>query len=352
MNTRSLLILTITLGAIALGLTLWDQTSAQRMQNWNLPSDRSLVSESVLQETRAIQIHDGDKTVTLTPDSSGQWTVKEANGMRLDASRFKSLVSFLSEGKLERFITDKSEKFEPLGIGRHKLEFKGDDGNTLAELAIGDTAQVGGIFIRRNQEEAIYRTGESLTLQYDPFDWVDKKLFQGTPEKVKKVSISGFPEDSTTVIASRSEEEGKTDFVIDPLIVGFDLESSTLDSALRSLLNSRFTKTVEAAEIESFKGEAITYHLTFDDGSTVIAKVVQKPKPPEEETEDTEAKPASVPQSSTEPVYLWFEGNDSDQLTHPVQEQWVYEISNYTFNNLKKSPLIAAPAVPTPEATP
>jgi len=341
MNTRSLLILTISLGVVAIGLSILDRSHAQHLQDWGLPKDRTLVKEEVLKDTHSIVLHDGDKVVTLQPDAENKWSVVETRGMRADSSKFKSLVNFLTNGKLERFITEKAEKANALGIGKQYLEFLDAKGNSLGKLAIGDNAQVGGRFVRRNAESAIYRTNESYTLQADANEWIDKKLFQVTPEKIQHVTISNLPESNPSVEAQRQTGEDKRGFELAKPIEGFSFEPATLESGLRTLMNLRFTRvldTSEVAEMDKLRDIAVTYTLGFNENAStesVVFKVARLPTP---ETDEEADKTTS---SNSQPVYVWIEGNSTNALTHPVMTDKVFEVSSYSYDNLIRSPLKA-----------
>lgn len=340
MNTRALLILTISLGAIAIGLSVLDRHHAQQLQDWNLPKDRKLVSEAVLKQTHAIGLHDGDQTATLQPDTSNKWSVVETGGMRVDADKFKTLVSFLTDGKLERFITEKPEKAAALGIGKQYLEFLDASGTSLGKLAIGDAAQVGGRFVQRQGESAIYRTDETFALQAEPYEWVDKKLFQSSLDRVQSVTLSNLPDGEPLVFAKRTETDEKNGFELKTPVEGFELVPSTLESNLRSLLNLRFTKVVpvsEVAEMGKLREYAVTYTLGFEKDqpeNQVVFNVSRLPNPETDHDSETD-KSASNPNL----VMVWFEGTAQASMTHPIIPGKVYEIASYSFDNLVRSPL-------------
>lgn len=357
MKSRSLLILTLSLGVIALILEISQNLRSRQNLDWNLPDDRSLVPESILAQASGLRLSANGHTVTLLPDASSGWAVGELEGMRADSSRLRSITTFLNEGKLERYIADSEAKATQLGIGDPTITLLDAEGNALGGLHVGDAAQAGGRFVQRVGETEIYRTSASITLQSDPQNWVDKRLFRATPEAVQSVNIQLHSSDTPPVTAHRSEGESPV-FQWQDATDSHTFDATRLESNLRSLLNLRFIRlhrATEVSDLEQLRSRATRYAITFaseasEDTSgapeTLSVYIAQRPAPEPESGQDAPAQPSSSP------AFLWIEAasGSSDALTHPDPSDWIFEFSSFTYDNLVR-PVLTPVASEDPSET-
>ena len=348
MNKRSLLILTIALGAIALLLSVLDAFSAKRKANWNLPEDRSLVSVDTLRNTRKIVILDNDKpVVTLQSDDDNKWIVTEEHALYVDHRRLNELVKSLQDNSLDRFVTRDTEKIAKLNIGQKELRFFDSDGKLLDSILFGKNGKKGGIFIQREGDDVVYLSAFADALDNDPSRWIEKKLIYVGAEDLAKIEAhwTGESEDTLTV----TQENAEADFELSPARDGYELNTGKVESTLHAIFNLRFNKASLKSELPDYE-EAMKSAITFsfqllkDEGDFTVA-FARSSKVVEQENDKGEMESKTV----NGLVYMTLTSNTSHVALPKNADQLVFVIPDYSFNSIPKSSAEWLMVKPTPE---
>lgn len=336
MNKRSLLILTIALGAVALLLSVLDHFSAKRKANWNLPEDRSLVSVDTLRNTTKIVIRLNDvPVVTLQSNDENKWIVPEERSLYVDHTRLNRLVKALQDNSLDRFVTRNAKKMDKLNLGEKELQFFGDDGKLLASIRFGKNGKNGGVFLQRDGDKVVYLSAFADTLDVDPSRWIEKKLIYLGAEDVATIEAhwTGGSEDTLTV----TQENAEADFVMNPAREGYELNAGKVESALHSIFNMRFNKVSLKSELSDYEDamkSAITFsfQLLKDEGDFTVA-FARSSKVVEKENDKGEMESETV----NGPVYMTLTSNTSHVALPKDADQLVFTIPDYSFNSIPKS---------------
>lgn len=173
-----------------------------------------------------IQSHEGKVTLAQAPD--GQWSVAEQGGFSADVQKIKTLLVRLNTEKIAHRTTGKKEQLAGLGVltaeenggkwekGKtgYRIRFLDAKGDSLFDLMIGRdrggerNAGFGGTYVRFGSEEAAYLIKDTVLRDYQPEDWIEKKIFDEVADKVLKTIRIRRP-GKKEMVFSREKPEAK-----------------------------------------------------------------------------------------------------------------------------------------------
>jgi len=333
MKNRNLFILTVSLGAIALLLTLFEQWSSKRSGEWNLPEDRDLLERSVLEQTAAIRIlQNGTPEVTLSRNAEGNWVVSEYHAFPLNRSKLDKLLRELQDASLDRFVTANTEKTERLNLGRREIQFLSEPESVIHSITFGKPGKNGGLFVKRESDEKVYFTDFSGTFDVDPAQWVSKDLLSGTLDDLQKVSVEWGGGESVEI--QRNAESDA--FELTNAESGESLDLPRVQRNLRTLLNARFTEVHQASDLDDFEAameSAVRVTLDWGDAGKVEFALGR-------ETTIVESKNEAGEVTESEehgPVYATLHSEGDVSLLPQDKQEWVLQLSDYTFTSMPAS---------------
>jgi hypothetical protein len=314
---------------------------------------------------RAISIRDNEREVLLKQGSDG-WAVEQRGGYPVDLERLSRALTDLRGMKIGgkqiigRGAWAADSLLEPAegvteGVGTH-IRILDDKDTELAALVLGGDVETSGanspMFggpVQRlvripADEDTVWTIGSTLgEFQARPEDWLDKAFFN--VEKMKSLAVTPANKDLAWEVARASEDE--TDYTLQNQKPKEEFDASKL--SLTSLLSAPsfndvkskseaadLLKDAATARIATFEG--FTYDLQVakvdQDGASkyYLAIAVQADIPKERKAGENE--------SEEDKTRLDEEfKNNNERLTEKLEKeqklsQWVYEVAEYTVNNL------------------
>ena len=251
---------------------------------------------------------DSDESVTLVKQENG-WLVKEKSGYPADFEAVSELLGGLSELRVAERKTAKPENHGRLGVAARgegtgtliSVQTISAEAGEMLELVVGKPAESRGSFVRLNGEDQVYLTDAVVSADTDVMSFVDAVIINVDSADVQSVAISG---PGSYLSAGRSE--AGAEMTLENLPVGAELKYDTVaDSLARLLINLRFTD-VEPYDASIFQSASLLKVTTFSRGEIEV--------------------------NSTESA-----GEHWIHLANPDLEQWQYQVSEHTYNELNKS---------------
>jgi hypothetical protein len=308
-----------------------------------------LLASALAESAGEIRISDQGKTVTLKRDADGGWIVPSYHDFPADFAKLTGLVATLTDTKVQRLVTARSDRLARLGFGDTGLTLLDATGKELWQVKVGKTADGGGRFLRFGSDEKGFLAPLNLWLDADSKSWADANLLTLKPETVAKV-VLGFTDPAAPAITISREKTDAAWSATAP--EGQQLKIDRVTSLLSSLCNLRFTDTLapddpqvatalahsRTVELTTFEGR--TYAITFGrrpeekkpKPATPVAETTNAPA----ETTATAAKPKE-PEFETipaGPVIVKIADSAADSKLNALMAKRAFQVSEWTFTGL------------------
>ncbi len=198
MKPSGLLIATFVLAALV-GTLYWS--------NHHKPSESSVsadVPPKVLSlkksDITGVEIKkDGQETVDLAKDSSGNWQITSPEPLHADQGAVSGVVATLSDLSSDRLVDAKATNLDQYGLGHPSVEADVTEKNGKTEkLLIGDTLPTGyGAYAALAGEPRVYSIASYTETAIDkgPNDLRDKRLITEDSDKVSRVELQAKKQD-------------------------------------------------------------------------------------------------------------------------------------------------------------
>jgi hypothetical protein len=321
---------------------------------------RKLVEAAVLRDTRTLQVGDDEESVQIRQLADGRWVLPQQSNLPADYDALKRLVDNVMDAEVRRTVTRRPERMERLDLGERTVRFLDDAGDALLEVEIGRSAEGGGVYAQRSDDESAFLLAESLFFSTGLSSWTKKvPLEDWEDEELEALTVS--PRDGSESVkfvrrakAVEAAESGEAEAPEEPemewttveLGDGDFINTSALDSLIGNLGRLRFQdfETFGNEEVEEALSYQLTYRLQYSSGDVVRLDIGRRP----EQILETPAGAEAAEEPETEPA-----GTAYVRFTFPANSAWseparvyAFEISSFNFEQLpeNRAALIDAPA--------
>lgn len=330
MNKRQVIVLWIIAVALVVILAIVNSSKSDAYKSaTERQRGETLLADFKPTEVASIGITAGEDSVTLTKKEDA-WVVAERDDYPANFRDINQLLRTLAEVEITQGIEADLEFAPRFGMDPEaddeaergvELALSNDAGTELARLTFGkNTESAGdpmspfggggatGRFVRNHADASgVYVTGELFpALSTDASSWLNEDFLR--VEKIQSITVSKPGNESETEWkVTREDEDG--DFELEGREENEELDTAATNPLKNLFSYARFEDVVTAADaesawkkderrqavIETFEG--FTYNITFgpedaEEGDnhlvrvTVTAKIPEKRKPAEGETED------------------------------------------------------------------
>ena len=184
MRNKTLLIATLVLGLLALAALRLGREEAKPTT-----AKQPLVEAALLSSLQSFIVKANGKTVTVTKDADGSWTVKEKFGLPADSeARLTPLVRSLQKALTHGQLTANPKRLEKLGLADSSITLNAPGKSVTIEFGKQTDDGLGSSARYQGQPHAI-RTDFTGDLDGDPASWVDLTLCAAKAEEVKTLAF-------------------------------------------------------------------------------------------------------------------------------------------------------------------
>ena len=254
--------------------------------------------KQALESASELTIDSAGSTVSVVK-KDGRWVVGQLSGYPADFKTVSTILNTLADEQIAEVKTARPENHTKLGLSADGEE-QGVKIVVLANkpfgLVIGKDAPARGSFVRRTDEDQVFLTETTLDVSTEAMDYVDDVFINIESSEVKSVEV--ITVDST--LRAVRDEDGE--MRISDLPEGAELRYATVaDSLARMFVNLRFTDVVP-----------------FEPGHF------------------NEPGKTSVSYGDDQTRTIYSEKIDGSYWAY-IDEDWQFEISEFTFDELNKS---------------
>ena len=246
---KPLTVIAAVLCVTGLGLYVYDWNSAEGPKTRR---GQLLIVDLDTKSLKALRIRSEKGILELHQSKGGEWREKGLD-YPLAEGKIQDLLLELTKLKLGDLVTGNPERHERFQLldppesqedwdeNRHALVLsmlKGD-GSTLFDLRLGkDREQGSGQYVRYAGDDDVYLLPETLFIDTDPNDWLEKNLLTINKEDFRKVTIHHFDEEPFSLLYDNSTSSWS-------MTGGGELKESEVESMVDRLTKLNFTKLVE-----------------------------------------------------------------------------------------------------------
>lgn len=274
MNLRALLLAVASLAAVSAA------TYLARRQDTSPAADlrvgQPLADSAVVEKMTKLRISDQGKTVTLTRQVDGSWSVENYFNLPANFSKISAFANSLTESKIQRVVTTNTERRERLGFKDTQVVLLDSSDHKLLSVALGKNADTGGRFVRFDAEPKAYLADFIGGIDPEPGDWADTELPTLKPESIAKIEITFFEE--KPIYFSRTNRDAA--WTTDQTPAARKIGPAKIIALLSLIGNLRFSETNEANDPASTaaKTHVTVFSLTSFEGKTVSVTFSHKPE--------------------------------------------------------------------------
>ena len=377
MNRKSLIILGIsTWVIIVLAFVLNQQASVDE----EFGTDQLLFTalKSKLAEVGKIELRtSGDNLAVELLRKDGKWVVANRFDYPADFKQVDTMINDLAEAKLIEAKTKNPDNYERLGVGdisdatsaaiKVDVYFENQD-QPLSVLVGNSPASQTGRYIRKPQEPQTWLIDKTVDVESNPKSWLAKSIVDLPINRIKRIQIKQNDQPQLEIFKAKAEDvnftvanipEGR-ELTYDAVanVVGNSLSNVTHEDVLpRSQFE--FSPDQFQAEYETFDGLVLSvktqakddqYFMTvaarFEPSAVSAANSAEVDNAPAASTTNSEQSTSEQSTSEQSADASTSAASDTDNATaNPQAEvetinartaQWVYEISQYTYNSITK----------------
>ncbi len=248
MENKKSLYLALSLGVLALGIFIFDQVKESRSKV-KLPD--LVIEEGKISEINKMVISNNGNTIELHRKENGFWTVShQQNEFPGDGQKIGKFLDSLSKIKPESLVASNPSDLGIYGLSdkEKKIDLLVNEKN-IVTLKIGDQRKGGGIFFKFNNNNEVYLTKESFSVETDSDSWDLKTLANIKKENIKEVSFYRYKSSKPEVVLKREKAEDKLK------LVGVDetkesIKESSITESETLLENLSYNKKFDLSNVE------------------------------------------------------------------------------------------------------
>jgi len=308
-----------------------------------------LDSDSAARAAKLV-VADQGKSVRLSRQSDGSWSVADYFGLPGDFSKISRFVSDLNEAKINRFVTANPGRIARLGFGDSAIRLIDAQGREIWSVSLGKNQDAGGgRFVRFGTDPKVFLAALNVWLDTDPKSWADAQLLNLKADDVAKVEL---PLDAGGDVAVARKSKAAPWAPADPAEKR-KAKSDAISSALSTLGALRFSETTGPADagVADARAHLKTYRLTMFDGKTLSIALGRKPEGKKPKPPAAGAKPG-LPEFETIPAgpwYVFITASDPQAAINDLMKKRAFQIEDYSISTLPKSrdDVLETPAAPT-----
>jgi hypothetical protein len=279
-----------------------------------------------------IKIESGGNTLLVESHKEGdKWVIDNLGNYDADTAKLSSLIKALKNARKVEEKTAKPANFHHLGLrdvseehSKAVLVSVSGAGKDY-KLLVGNSAKAGtGQYVRLNGQNQTWLINLAIDKPEKAEDWVNTKLFDFTVDDIQSVSLSG----KYQYDLSKADKE-KTNFTLDSVPATHKLKyDSIVDAVPRNLSGLKFEQLQAVADFKATEATdkqtiAVKLFAADGDGDGEIGVTVSKIE---------------------EQYYAQLTGSN------PLWQQWVYQISEYSYNQLAKDKMDYLDVIEAPKA--
>lgn len=306
----------------------------------------SLVHKLVIKEG-------GKTTVTLTGDGKS-YAVAEKDGYRAATKAINELILECLDIRTAERITVSRENHEALGVQENSkdavsVSFLDGKGQPLIGLVRGKLVEQGsGAYVRLLGQDSVYRSDKPVSLRTGPLDYVAKTLIDVTEADVQQVEVKT---EKGTYAIRRSE---KGEIALQDIPAGKRAKQSEVENVFRAATRLSLSDLAPATKLE-LQWDA-TFTCALQSGLTYRVKLAKKDDKHYVALSADGPKVGSLQITKTESEEelkkkeaIILAVGTAAEFT-PRHAQWVYEVSSWTAEKMRKPLADLVEDIPQAEA--
>lgn len=300
----------------------------------------ALLDPAVASRAATLRFSDQGKSVALTRNADGTWTVDGYFGLPADFDKLSRFIGDLTGAKIQRLVTANPELLARFEFKDTKIEAGDGAGTTIFSLDLGKTADPSGRFVRFGSESRVYLANLDTWLDTEPKNWANAQLLNLKSDDVAKVEVPF--DQGGAVMAARTARDAP--WASEQAPAGRRISADKIGSLLASLTALRFSDTSDLNDPQAAAARAHerVFNLTMFDGTRVTAALGRKP-------EEKKAKPPAVPAG---PVYVFISSSDAHAPINALMRRRAFQIDDYAFTGLPQKPDELFEPIPPAKDTP
>lgn len=261
-----------------------------------------------------IKIESAGNTLLVESHKEGdKWVIDNLGNYDADTTKLSDLIKALKDARKVEQKTAKPANFYHLGLrdisdeNSKAVLVSVSGGGKDYKLLVGNAAKAGtGQYVRLFDQNQTWLINKEISKPDKAEDWVNTKLFDFELEDIQSVNLSGKHQ----YALSKADKE-KTNFSIDSVPETHKLKyDSIVDSIPRNISNLKFEQLTPVTDFKASEGgESQTMAVKLFEGEGEIGLTVSK---------------------AEDKYYAQLAGSN------PLWQQWVYQISEYSYNQLVK----------------
>lgn len=238
-----------------------------------------ILASQIVAQIAEVEVKDGDSqdTIILRFDNDSKiWRITSYHNAPANLTRVAKLTDDLQASKIQREVTSNPERFPRLGLGERTVIFRASDGNEIYKIQFGKTSDEGGVFVKREGDEAAMEIHPLVFFSARPDEWMAREFLQFKNEDVTSVTIH-LP-DGTLVEYNRGEDS-KWNFTGPPPPEGKEVNLELPETILRQLFSNSFFQHYLKGDEETTAANENSRQLTFTlkDGEKFVLRIARRP---------------------------------------------------------------------------
>jgi len=297
-----------------------------------------------------IVIKKAGKTVVTLTKKDKAFVVGEKHDYPAAMKRINELIMDLLEVRTAEKVTDSRANHAALGVTEDgedavSVSFLGKDNQPLIGMVKGKSPQHGtGAYVRLLGEDTVYRSEKWLSLDTNPLDYVEKTLIEAPEADVREVKVK-TGKDAYTI--RRDEKDAIT---LLNVAEGKRAKKSSVENVFSALSRLDLTDLAQAGEkklkwdssFDCAMKSGLIYHVKLaKEGEKYYAALSAEP-PQTKKVEIT--KTESEEELKKKEAIL--KAHETAAKFNPRHAPWVYEISSWKAERLRKPPAELVEDVP------
>jgi len=292
-------------------------------------------------KVHSIYIRKGKDTVTLRREGEG-FVVEERGGYPADTKEINELIIKCLDVTCAEKVTDRAENHAALGVAEESedavsVTFRGKDGTPLIGFIKGKSASRGlGVYVRLIGDDTVYASEKYLYLSASPVDYINRDLVAVKKDDISRVAVQTTK--GTTVIARG--DDGSV--AIQDVPEGKRPNGTEYERTFEALTNLDLVDVAPASDRKP--AWDATYTCTLKSG---LAYTVQSAKEDDKyyarlSATAPKVKEVTITRTESEEELKKKEekilASETAQKFTARHRDWVYEISSWTAEKLRKTP--------------
>lgn len=273
MKLRTLLIVAFFL--IALSATVFITHRPDSSRSMDPREGQPLADAAVLERATKVRVMDRGKTVTLTQQPDGSWSVTSYFNLPANFTMISGLVGSLVDSRLQRLVTTNTERFARMGFSETQIAFFDSSNKELWSAMLGKNAEGGGRFVRYGTEQKAYLTNFNAGLESESKNWANTELLAMNANDIARVEVA--LDGASPILFSRANKD--TVWTSDQTPVDKKIDDSKIALMLSSIANIHFSETNDLSDSRFSEAKVIARVIKVScfDGKAVSITFRNKP---------------------------------------------------------------------------